>query len=370
MPSEPYTRSELESAIGAVSPEADVRSIDRIEMGENAVSAVEFDDAASVHGSSTNAILKVGTATPGRVAVEGAILRFVASRTDVPVPEPIAAMGAEDPENPLDHPFVLMERIEGETVAFEPETLPPSVYERVCVEAGRHLASIHDAATFEGYGPLEPSDDGLVSPRGSEWTGKDTLANAISSRDPPPAHPEWGPLFEAVVEGQIERLQGTRSEHLLADLRSGADRLSAALLERERPNGEAFESRLLHMDYRLGNLVLIPEERPVTAGVIDWGGAAAGPVEYELAHVVALLLEWPTFDDGRRRTLEERFFDGYADGGGRALTRTDLPEAYDVSARLRLLRHVETAMVGRDPVVVDAWVDRHERAIRCALDRG
>lgn len=101
-------------------------------------------------------MLKIGTAAPDSVRAESAVVQFVASRTSVPVPAVLAAG-----EAPLPAPFALFERVAGRTVDNLSPVLSSTTLRGVSATAGRHLATLHAAETFDDAGPLVVGLDGL-----------------------------------------------------------------------------------------------------------------------------------------------------------------------------------------------------------------
>ena len=341
----------LASTVERMRPGVTVDDLEPIERGSNAVYRVS--------GSGTDVermVLKLGTETPDRVDVEAAVLGLLRDRTTLPVPEPIGTLTAA--ESPVDVPCLLTNLVPGETIEFRPEAIDPDRYVRLCREAGRHLGRLHRLRHFEGHGPLEVVGDELQPVR--EESGESGSA---------PRYPDWPTFFDAVLSAQIDRVEDIVDPGLLERLRAARPALSDRLDERLAVDGSS-EAVLLHMDYRLGNLVIDPENDPITAGIIDWGGATAGPAAYERAHTVALLVEWPAFDVDERRSLTVAFREGYGATARRGEANAEIPvrvPAYDLVARLRLLRHVEEVFAGRSPATRESWQRRQETEVDALL---
>lgn len=318
----PPSRSDVRAAVAELRPDTTVTDVATVETGKNAVYAVSFADR--------EAVLKVGTASPDRVRVEPAVMRFVRDRTAVPAP---AVLRAAD--DVLEYPCCLFDRVPGRTVPDRPSDLGLDVLARLCEEAGRHLADIHGVDEFGTFGPLVPDDDGVrVADSGEDWPS--LLGRAMSAKIA-----ELGERFEQHRDALQAYADGVGDE-----------------CRRAAP----FDPVLVHMDYRPANLVFDPDASPVTRAVLDWAGAAAAPAAYEVAHADALLTEWPRFDNDEQAQLRERFRSGYASVG----ETLDIPDVYQVDARLRLMKHLETDVRDRD-VAIETRVDEHVRSLY-ALD--
>lgn len=308
---EPLSEAAIRRAAGAVHPDAEPVATDPVDRGKNAVYEVRLEG-----GPLEYAVVKVGTGSPDRVRAEPAVMERVRDLTDVPVPRVLAVGDEAD----IGHPYFVMERVPGEVPARDPAEMADLPFERVCREAGQNLGDLHSATTFDGFGVLEPADGGLA---------------------PASAADDWPGLLERVLEAKLSALDGGRFDGHVPALAEHVERVVADLRD-----GGPFRPVPAHMDYRPGNLGLAPDEDPVTTAVIDWGGAAAAPAAYELAHATALLIERPWIDPDRRPVLREALFEEYtASGGdGRAPDRARRP-AYRLDARLRLMKHfqVETS---------------------------
>lgn len=160
-------------------------------------------------------------ATGGGMATEAALLRVAAS-SGVPVPRLVASGGAD---SPLGAPWLLMERLDGETIPRKilRDDLYAGARERLAGQCGRALAAIHAL--------------------------------------PPEA-----------VPGLEEQDQLTQYRELLATLGEPHPTFELAFrrLEAERPHGGT--RCVVHGDFRNGNLIVGPDG---LRAVLDW----------ELAHV-------------------------------------------------------------------------------------
>jgi aminoglycoside phosphotransferase (APT) family kinase protein len=332
--------TDVRAAVTAVWPDASVVETASL-PGKNEVHRASLDGAPA-----TDVVLKAGTATPERVGNESTILDRVASATDLPVPAVRATVGGSDPDNPLDVPYLLMDAVEGRGYERGSDDLQPSTFERVCYEAGRNLGTLHTWLTFDGAGPLQPAPGGLAPPEGD--TG-------------------WPTVYRLVVESQLDELAGSGVDDRLPDVEAYVDRVTDELRD---TTGR--DPVFTHMDYRLENLRLRPEARPVTAGILDWGGAAAAPPAYELAHTERILLDWPGADPDRGAAVRERFYDGYTEVGGRQ-PRESCPERfrhYRLTAHLRALKHHARELQDDPRPTVEDRVDDHVRSVERLLGGG
>lgn len=314
------SESRIQAAVTELRPDAPVTDITAIETGKNAVYVVSFTDR--------DAILKVGTATPGRVKAEPAIIRFVRDRTSVPVPEVLQAA-----DDVLAYPCCLYNRVPGRTISDRSTDLSFDRLARLCEEAGQNLADLHSVSPFEACGVLTRSGDGIVVSGNGE---------------------AWPSVLRQVMTAKISEL-GERFAQYRDALRDYADSVDERC-QRFAP----FDPVLTHMDYRPANLVVDPAASRVTRAVLDWGGAAAAPASYEIAHAKALLTDWPGLTDSDRDALRKRFWAGYAPEGD----QLDVPDVYKVDARLRLMKHLDTEVSGRDSALIESRVESHLQSLQ------
>jgi Ser/Thr protein kinase RdoA (MazF antagonist) len=293
-----FTEEEIRTAATSLRPTATVEQIESVDPGKNTVYAVDYADR--------EAILKIGTESPERVRAEPAIVEFVSARATLPVPTVIASG-----EEALSAPYTLFERVTGKTVDDLSPGLSPATLEQVLTEAGHFLGRLHAATGFDGVGPLVPHEAGL---------------------EPETPNTEWQSLLGRVAKGKIDQL-GDLFDPYREALRNGIDRM----LDDWSPPSRV-DPVLAHMDYRPANLVLSPSEDQVTEAVLDWGGAAAAPAGYELAHVEALTRGFP--HPASSDTLRERFRGGYREAQ-EVDDVPDVPPVYRVNAQLRLAKHLE-----------------------------
>ena len=347
-------------AVGTVLSDATVVDARPADHGKNAVYFVTV--AEPDRAEARTVVLKVGTRFGGDAFLrEPALLSLVDERTSIPVP----TVHGTDDGDVLGDPFFVAEAIPGETAAFSPGDLAPAAFERVCYEAGRNLAALHDAFDVAGVGPLTPGDDG----------GPDDLALGREFDD-------WPALFEAWLGQQVERLADTRFDDCVPALESFVERATERLSGALEPEA-GFEPVVTHGDYRLGNLRVDAAAfdtnggeptgewsggeptgewgGDVTNGVVDWETPIAATAEYELAVTEAILVDWPWIDDERDERLRKRLYEGYRETADLAdgVAFEERRHLYRVAGRVRLMRHVEEEMAGRPEAAVDDRAAEH-----------
>lgn len=328
----PHSADEVREAVTAVSPDAEVCAASPVERGKNTV----YDVTVESGGERRELVLKVGDHHfAAGCRAEPLLLEAVAERTDVPVPEVVGA-GHLDGD-----PYFVAERAPGANPACAPERLPPAAFERVCLDAGRHLGDLHAAFPADGWGTL-----------GVE-RGADDLEFVREFDD-------WPSYFEAWLDHNVERLEDTRFADLAPELAS-----RTAELADELATHGPFDPVITHGDYRLGNLLVDPETGETNA-VIDWAAPVAATAEYDLAVTEAVLVDWPAFDAERRRRLRERLYEGYRRTND--LERGEAFEArrrlHSLGTRLRLAVNLREEMAGRPESELEARASEHRAALR------
>lgn len=189
------------------------------------------------------------------IAVERTILEHL-EETAVPAPRPIAYV---DDEAILDGPFLVISYIEGEPVSFG-EELPnrlqrPDARNRFATELIDTLATIHalDVDPFEACCSTHTPVDQVNH-------ASDRLAFATQSTD----------------------LEVPRLWDLIDRVREAAP--------------EPIPPRLIHGDFRPGNVLFATTDTPTVTGVLDWEAAKCADPRTELGY---LLLRWRDPDDLR-----------------------------------------------------------------------
>jgi len=273
---------------------------------------------------------------------EYAVLEHLAER-DVAVPEPVAFC-ADDAI--LGEPFYAMHRVDGDVVPLG-EPLPerfqhPDARRRFANAIVEELATIHgvDVAAEAGDAALEDVLD-RVTPIEQVERSAARLASATAAT----GHDV--PALDRVADW----------------LRDHAPR--------------EHDETLVHGDYRPGNVLLAPGDRPRVASVLDWETATLADPLTELGY---LLLRWrddgdptPDVDAIARRhpdatdaiehleRANDRGFAPYASAPG-SPTRRDLVERYErLSGRTATDLPFYVALAAFDLATV--WSDLHRHAI-------
>ena len=337
----PLAADRLRKAVTTALPDADLREARPIEAGKNDAYLL----VAECEGDERELVLKVGDGDfAGGYRAEARVLSAVGERTAIPVPE-VVGTGAFG-----DDPSLLAERVPGSNPACDPETLASEAFERVCADAGRNLALLHD--TFPA------GDCDLIPDDGWGMLALDAGAERLHfARE----FPDWPTYFETWLAHNIDRLEDTRFDDLRPALADRAEEFAA-----EVRSLAPFESVLTHGDYRLGNLLVDPETG-ATNGVVDWATPTAAPPAWELAVTEAILLDWPALDDSRQTELRDRLFEEYRDESPGLLGREEFEthrRRCRFGARLRLMVNLGEEMAGRSESAVEARAREHRRALR------
>jgi aminoglycoside phosphotransferase (APT) family kinase protein len=269
--------------------------------------------------------------------------------SDVAVPEPVAFCADE---SVLGEPFSVMTRVDGDVVPLG-EPLPErfqytDARRRFANAIVDELATIHDVA----------------------------LTGDVAD-GPPAADPTLGDVLDRVspvehVERSADRVANATAitGHDVPALDRVADWL------RDHAPRE-YDETLVHGDYRPGNVLLAPGDRPRVAAVLDWETAMLGDPLTELGY---LLLRWrdpgdptPAVDAIARRhpdatdaiehldRVNDRGFAPYATAPG-SPTRRDLVDRYAAqSGRDVANLQFYVALAAFDLATV--WSDLHRHAI-------
>jgi len=302
----------------------------RAETGTDAVLLLDVDGGPE---APDRAVLKYATfVDPERFRAESTLLRIVGRESDVPVPT-VYAVGDDDGT-----PYLLLEYRAGETREAGMESLPAAVRRAVAADAGRHLAAIHGLRTFGAHGTFATDSDGglrVVEPE-----------------------EDWAARFDAIVAAHADRFH----DHF-ADL---ADRVAAAAAERPSALADATPV-LVHDDYRLGNLLIDPEDdRSPVGTVLDWGAAMAAPAGFDLAKTEDYLCHHAPFDAPSRERVRTELESAYA------AHRGELPERYGERRGWYLLASRAAACAWFDLWYADVDEDGRDRIAdrhRSALER-
>lgn len=306
------------------------------ETGTDAVFLLDLDRERSP-AAPDRAVVKYATFVDAeRFRVEPALLRLVGRETAVPVPS-VYAEGDDDGT-----PYAVLEHRAGGTHEGGMRSLSAPVRRGVAADAGRHLAAIHDARTFDAPGTLaRDGEDG------------------VRVADP---FDDWPAMFAALVEGHADGF-GDRFAAV-------ADRVAAAVGEPPAALAGATPV-LVHDDYRLGNLLLAEGiddhdgDSPV-ATVLDWGAAMAAPAGFDLAKTEDYLCHHAPLDAPLRELVRTELEAAYAERRG------GLPDRYGERREAYLLSSRAAACKWFDLWYADAGDDERERIAerhRTALER-
>jgi aminoglycoside phosphotransferase (APT) family kinase protein len=194
------------------------------------------------------------------------VVRALRERTGVPVPAVLADGTADGTD------YLVTERVDGEDLHERFARLDGDVQRRLARTFGRHLAAVHGAFSFGGYGPLG-AVDGSLEPREAAWE-------------------EW---FDAYSRAAVGRLPPA-----FDDLRDGLGALLASPPTEPDPPATLFP-----WDFRPGN-ALFADGR-VTA-VLDWERPLAAPAALSVAKAEYLVADWYVDDPA---PLRAAFREGY-----------------------------------------------------------
>jgi len=194
------------------------------------------------------------TADPAVARIEAALVSVIAERTAVPV-APLLASGTDSGEGWLVTSFV-----EGDDLHERFVDLGGEIKRRLAAAFGRHLAELHDAFRFGGYGPVGLEDGRLAA--GRQQSGGD----------------DWQDWFVGFAETSIERLP------------AAFDSIRPRLQETVRiETGNAPPSRLFPWDLRPGNALV--GDGQLTA-LVDWEGSLAAAPALSVAKTEYLVADW------------------------------------------------------------------------------
>ncbi|WP_276271057.1 phosphotransferase family protein [Haloarcula litorea] len=195
---------------------------------------------------------------------EAELLRAVADRTDVPVPELVAA-GELDGRG-----YLVTEHVAGADLHERFVALPTDDRVRLARRFGSILGTLHDAFPFDGAGAVSLDDGSLVAAgRTSAAVAREYAADALAAL--PPAFDDLRPAVAAAPDPPT----GNR-----------------------RP-------RLFPWDLRPGNAVVADGR---LAAVLDWGGPRAADPALSVAKTEHVVARWYGVDSDR---LAPAFREGY-----------------------------------------------------------
>ncbi|WP_247731363.1 phosphotransferase family protein [Halovivax limisalsi] len=321
-----FAQSALRDALAAVSDgPVEVATIAPIEAGTNRAYRLRLADE-------TDRVLKVGTRFPDAFPAEPETMALVRRVTTLPVPR-VYGTGTE----PLGYPFTVYEYVPGTDHRWVGE-LPTRAADRLCREAGAHLRELH-RIRFERFGALGMADE---------------AEDGLSVVDPAPPR--------TVLRRSLDRQLAELRETPFADRVSALDALGADLID--RIDTERVEPTLVHGDYRLENLCIDPAADRITTAVLDWERPTSFDPLWDAVMASALLADGYRLDPEARRSLRGAFWDAYGDGADGTPRR----RCYELLARIRLARHLDTEMRGEPDAAVTERSAEHEAAFEAMLE--
>ncbi|KAJ7081442.1 hypothetical protein C8R44DRAFT_895066 [Mycena epipterygia] len=220
-----------------------------------------------------------------RFSSEVATLRFLKTRTSIPVPE--LYYWDADAANPVGTRYMLMQRFSAELLIHVFNDMTPAGREKVVTQIAKFEAELYDnslgaiGVLIDGngtVGPLGPSCTGvhvLPDNRGPFTSSKQLLLACVDNElDLITRRPaEWtnGRIRSSNVNGGVEALSADYAAQLFQLLKSAIGRL---------PDELSFSPpvfRLAHTDFNDGNILVVSAEDPTIVAVIDWEGARVVP---------------------------------------------------------------------------------------------
>jgi fructosamine-3-kinase len=250
-------RAAAARALGAIDEPA--TAIDAIRSGNRKLTAVaRFADHSPV------VVQVCGEQTWLRS--EATLLTQIGDRTAVPVP-PVLAAGTHDGVA-----YMVTAHVAGEDLHERFAGLSSTRQRDLARSFGTHLAQLHRAFRFDGYGTLEVTD-GELTPPAQSW-------------------PSW---FAAYARNALDRLP------------PAFDPLQSALRDAvsQQPADAAPIARLFPWDFRPGNALLADGD---LAAVLDWEAPLAAPAALSVAKTEYLVADWYVDDPD---PLRDAFRDGY-----------------------------------------------------------
>ncbi|WP_135663879.1 phosphotransferase family protein [Halorhabdus rudnickae] len=231
-------------------------------------------------GRDYEVVVKFAPETGDTFAVEPFLHEFVAERTDVPLPGILVFEADPDRDIP---PYFVTERIQGANLDESFEMLSIEERGHIMEQVGTILGDLHSTIAFEGYGRLDRSQGRLV------------VSNLSA---------DWREYFGAMTRDHIDRL----GETIFEDLRDTARECLEANLESVPRQGVP---RLVHDDFRPGNLLFDAGEQPSITAVLDWEQTLAGDPLYNLAQVEFLFVDSVIRDPDECERMRKRLYQGY-----------------------------------------------------------
>lgn len=202
---------------------------------------------------------------------EGELARAIRQRTSVPVPE-VLNIGTHGSTS-----YVVSERASGENLHGRFAGLDRSVQRRIARAFGRHLAELHEAFRFDGFGGITCA------------SGCDRTAFRASGA------PDFGTWFRHYAREGLEALPAEFDR-----LREDLDHAIQSI-----PDLDPGDPVLYPWDLRPGNALI--EDGELSA-VVDWGDPLAAPAGLAAAKAEYLATDWYVPDSD---PLQAAFREGY-----------------------------------------------------------
>lgn len=258
-------------------PELAVVTSDHIDRGMNSLYRLVVDNYRP-----SELVLKLFThKTESKYARrEAAIYQHISRETAVPVPSVVATDFA--PES--FPPWVLMEKLHGESYEGRADRLPTDTLDSIVSEAGRYLGELHASVQFDSFGELEVTGERLASDG---------------------SHDTWADQFDAFVAERIEGASKGQFSDLLPDVRDFLVSHCHLLEAVEVPV-------LVHDDYRIGNMLVdVDDPNSSVTAILDWERAMPGHHEYDLVRAEYMLIDQQFDDEQVCERLRTALYDGY-----------------------------------------------------------
>lgn len=259
------TEDEIETIVRANFPDRRVRNVTRTSRGfKNEAFDVELDG--------TSVVVKVCTGSDERRFRNGVhVCNLLGANTSIPVAE---ILTYDTSRELVPDPYFVAENA-GESRYDEYDEMPLATRSAVVSELGAILGRIHDTFGFDSSGP--------------DFGG---------SQD----EKRWVDVFESTLEEHRSALADTAFEGVAQRVASELPVILDRVPSRVEP-------RLLHGDYRIGNVVFRGEE---VSAVVDWEETMAGHAAFDVANAELNLVNRFT-DEEVTNELTRHFYRGYTE---------------------------------------------------------
>jgi aminoglycoside phosphotransferase (APT) family kinase protein len=257
------------AALEAACPDRQPTAVEKLGRGNRKLTRLvrfEHGDPVVVQLAATGDGAVAETSDQAGLRAEALVLRALRERTDVPVPAVLADGTVRGTD------YLVTERVGGEDLHERFAGLDGDVQRRLARTFGRHLAAVHDAFSFAGYGPLDATGDGLT-----------------------PRADQWGTWFCAYGQAAVGRLPPA-----FDDLQGELGELLAGPLPEPDPPATLFP-----WDFRPGNALY--RDGAVTA-VLDWEQPLSAAPALPVAKAEYLVVDWYVDDP---EPLRAAFREGY-----------------------------------------------------------